>query len=235
MSRITVRFDQQVNAATKGVEHILTTDLMQVPSVGELVNLAGNPYVVIRCGWAVDKGERQHAYVDVLPASANIPTPIEIRQDKDRDMEGDDDNESDLDFLHRLANRPSWARDREQLLRIATLVQAVGRLERTPTGVVFEKSQSPELTPTEKHLASALLSIAADKFSNHGCNDFHLIRDGGVDDPKERRDICIAIEVANGDEENLERITALPVGHAEFEWAPGDWCLMNYLSERLAK
>jgi hypothetical protein len=231
MSRMTVRFNQQTDAKSRCGEHILTAELAQVPEVGELTNLAGNPYMVIRRGWAIDKGARQHAYVDVLPASANIGTPIELRQDKDR--EDSDEEESDLEFLHRLANRPSWARDKVRLERIALMVQSIGRLERTPVGVVFEKAQSPELTPTERRLASTLLSIAADKFSNHGCNDFHFIKDGGVDDPKERRDITIAMELRNGDEENLERIKDLPVGHKEFEWAPGDWCLMNYLSDRL--
>jgi hypothetical protein len=211
MSNITVRFDQQVNAATRDVEHILTTRVGQVPSVGELINLAGNPYIVIRRGWAADKDEAQHAYVDVLPASATIGTPTELRQEKLRERdEADGDEESDLDFLHRLANRPSWSADKARLERIALMVQSIGRLERTPVGVVFEKAQSAELTPTERRLASTLLDMAADKFSNHGCNDFHFIKDGGVDDPVERRDITIAMEVRNGDEENLERISNQP-------------------------
>jgi hypothetical protein len=42
------------------------------------------------------------------------------------------------------------------------------------------------LTPAECRLAAALLNLAADEFSNHGCNDFRLRSDGGLDDEEAR-------------------------------------------------
>lgn len=33
---------------------------------------------------------------------------------------------------------------------------------------------------TEKKLAAKLLNMAADEFGNHSCNDFDLVRDGGL-------------------------------------------------------
>ena len=36
------------------------------------------------------------------------------------------------------------------------------------------------MTPVEKKLASILLNLASDEFDNHGCNDFHLMMDGGL-------------------------------------------------------
>lgn len=36
------------------------------------------------------------------------------------------------------------------------------------------------MTPAEKILAARMLRMAADNFSNHGCNDFDLVADGGM-------------------------------------------------------
>ena len=36
------------------------------------------------------------------------------------------------------------------------------------------------MTPVEKKLASKLLDMASEKFSNHGCNDFDLVTEGGL-------------------------------------------------------
>jgi len=138
LASIRTRFDQQVNAHTQGVEHIMYTDLIQVPEVGETVNLKGNPFIVIRRGWAMPEDDEdgdlytQYCYITVLPATAGMGTPIDRLQDKDRDMEGDDDKESDEAFLERLARRPSWARDRTRLLRIIDKVQHSERIESAP-------------------------------------------------------------------------------------------------------
>jgi len=37
-----------------------------------------------------------------------------------------------------------------------------------------------DLTPADLKLLIVLLDSAGDEFSNHGCNDFHLLRDGGL-------------------------------------------------------
>lgn len=42
------------------------------------------------------------------------------------------------------------------------------------------KKKEPPMTPTEKKLVARLLDVAADQFSNHGCNDFDLVKDGGL-------------------------------------------------------
>lgn len=36
------------------------------------------------------------------------------------------------------------------------------------------------LEPSALKLLIKLLDMAGDEFSNHGCNDFHLLRDGGL-------------------------------------------------------
>lgn len=36
------------------------------------------------------------------------------------------------------------------------------------------------MTAIEKKLTLALLKLAAEEFDNHGCNDFHLVKDGGL-------------------------------------------------------
>lgn len=38
-----------------------------------------------------------------------------------------------------------------------------------------------ELSPAEKKLMRKLMELASEEFSRHGCNDFHLVRDGGLD------------------------------------------------------
>ena len=76
LAPIRTRFDRQVRASDQAEEHIMYADLVQVPDVGELVNLKGNPYIVIRRGWAIstDIGEdgdlyTQYCFVTVLPAT----------------------------------------------------------------------------------------------------------------------------------------------------------------------
>lgn len=81
----------------------------------------------------------------------------------------------------------------------------------------------------EKQLIAELLEMASDKFSNHGCNDFVLT---DFVTPEIARELAIAMEEANGDEEHLKELQELPVGHAEFKYST-DWCLMSYFSNKI--
>ena len=96
-----VRFDQQVDASNKSLEHIMWTDLIQAPEVGELVSLRGYPYIVIERGWVMPDDDEdgdlytQYAHVTVLPATASMGTPVEIRQDEERDREDAEEEPDD--------------------------------------------------------------------------------------------------------------------------------------------
>lgn len=85
---------------------------------------------------------------------------------------------------------------------------------------------SNPLTENERKLTAALLDLAADTFSNHGCNDFDL---SNIFDPAEAREILVGEAVHDGDEEEIERYkdptTAVKWGN--------DWCLMRYMADRL--
>lgn len=35
------------------------------------------------------------------------------------------------------------------------------------------------MTPLEKRLAAKLLKMCSERFSNHGCNDYDLVKEGG--------------------------------------------------------
>lgn len=55
---------------------LVRCDLLQVPDVGQTVNIGGNPYVVVKVGWSLPDGDMddypQYAYVNVLKAG-NFP------------------------------------------------------------------------------------------------------------------------------------------------------------------
>jgi hypothetical protein len=75
------------------------------------------------------------------------------------------------------------------------------------------------LSPAEQKLAALLLDLAADKFSNHGCNDFHAQRDGKLTDV-----------------ETEEIRTKLKGSYPEDYGQNGyfmDWLLMRHLAKRL--
>lgn len=55
-------------------------------------------------------------------------------------------------------------------------------------------------TYAEKILAARMLRMASEKFSNHGCNDFDLVSDGGML-AKEARDFRKRFHDWNGDPE----------------------------------
>jgi hypothetical protein len=73
--------------------------------------------------------------------------------------------------------------------------------------------------------------MASDKFANHGCNDFRLIEEGGMGAWNDRRELILAMERWNGDEEELKRLEELGDSH-EFNYI-SDFYLMSYLAARL--
>lgn len=82
------------------------------------------------------------------------------------------------------------------------------------------------MTPAERKLCAKLLRKAADQFSNHGCNDFHLVKEGGLT-PEESYNVRVKMRAANGDADEVEE---LPDNHYT-----QDWLVMSYLSRLLAK
>lgn len=82
------------------------------------------------------------------------------------------------------------------------------------------------MTKQEKQLASALLEMAADTFSNHGCNDFEL------PNTQESVDLLNAMERWNvGEGEEPEQVHVL--NPADKTIYTQDWYLMKYLSSKL--
>jgi len=75
----------------------------------------------------------------------------------------------------------------------------------------------------ELNLAARLLRLAADEFSNHGCNDFDLFE---CMTPEEALDLQRAMHTWNGDPENS------PSTPQEARWVE-DWFLMRYFAAKL--
>lgn len=62
-----------------------------------------------------------------------------------------------------------------------------------------------DLTPADLKLLVVLLEKAGDEFGNHGCNDFHLLKDGGLA-PGEAEELKTRMQVEfPGDEESFDR------------------------------
>jgi hypothetical protein len=78
-------------------------------------------------------------------------------------------------------------------------------------------------SPKELNLAADLLRLAADEFSNHGCNDFDLFE---VMTPEEALELQQAMYAWNGDPENA------PTEAKDAQWTQ-DWFLMGYLAAKL--
>lgn len=76
------------------------------------------------------------------------------------------------------------------------------------------------LTKTEAKLAAALLKMASETYSNHGCNDFDVSMIGVTD--KESKKLWEKLKKRNGDNDD---IGSGPI-HI-------DWLLMSYLASRL--
>jgi hypothetical protein len=74
----------------------------------------------------------------------------------------------------------------------------------------------------EKKLAAKLLHMAAERFGNHGCNDFDLVRDGGL--TKEETGEVQAALFQDGVEEDMRDDTVTL-----------DWMLMHWLADKIGK
>lgn len=70
MRNIEVRFDKINSLAFKDKDHtgFARHKLPQVPDIGEIVSLKGDPYSVMERGWAVDEDSNLFAYLRMLPA-----------------------------------------------------------------------------------------------------------------------------------------------------------------------
>ena len=72
----------------------------------------------------------------------------------------------------------------------------------------------------EKKLISKLLNMAADEFSNHGCNDFDLVSDGGLT----KEEACKIQESLFADNYMKEKST---------KTYTMDWMLMRWLAAKI--
>jgi len=72
----------------------------------------------------------------------------------------------------------------------------------------------------EKKLISKLLNMAADEFSNHGCNDFDLVSDGGLA-KEEAYEIQESLFTDNYIEEKSTKTYTM------------DWMLMRWLAAKI--
>lgn len=79
------------------------------------------------------------------------------------------------------------------------------------------------MTNTEKKLIAALLDLASEKFSNHGCNDFDLAEI--VPDVEERRAIAREYYEHNNEPEEFNPDNK----YESFE----DWILMDHFAGKL--
>ena len=75
------------------------------------------------------------------------------------------------------------------------------------------------MTALERKLVAKMLTLASAEFSNHGCNDFHLLRDGGL----------TALEAA----EVREALVRDGAVESVFGDCTQDWLLMAWLAERV--
>lgn len=82
------------------------------------------------------------------------------------------------------------------------------------------------MTSAEQRLTATLLRMAADTYSNFGCNDFDLSE--VIPDPDERNALVRAVHEWNGDPEEYEADDRTP------DYRLQDWYLMDYMAHRLA-
>lgn len=86
------------------------------------------------------------------------------------------------------------------------------------------------MTPSELRLASTLLEMASEEFSNHGCNDFAWPDWFPVE---ERASLVFAMEIANSGD--ASQAGEMVQDYAQGKYAPPDWWLMSYLAKRLSQ
>ena len=80
------------------------------------------------------------------------------------------------------------------------------------------------MTPAERKLAIFLLKLAAEEFSNHGCNDLELVRDVGLT-PEESLEVRQAMHAWSGD-----RLADAP--HPDQHYTM-DWLAMQFVVGRI--
>jgi hypothetical protein len=80
--------------------------------------------------------------------------------------------------------------------------------------------------PHELKLIAKLLELAGDKFSNHGCNVFDLVKDAGLS-PEEAYKTNQAYSECNGDSDDW---TEEDMRCSDFL---GDYVLMHWLSAKI--
>jgi hypothetical protein len=82
------------------------------------------------------------------------------------------------------------------------------------------------LTPAEMRLIGRLLDMAADEFSNHGCNDMLWPADFPAE---ERAELVRRMERDNDPNVSPEEVEE-SVTMRSGRYSPGDHCLMRYFS-----
>lgn len=81
-----------------------------------------------------------------------------------------------------------------------------------------------DLTPADLKILTALLRKAGDEFSHHGCNDFHLIKEGGLT-PREAEEMKTEMQVGlSGDDAR--------VYDRDLQY---DWALFRHFQRRFEK
>lgn len=75
------------------------------------------------------------------------------------------------------------------------------------------------MTKAERKLISILLNLAADEFGKHGCNDFNLIKDGGLT-KEEAKEIFDKLNKEMYDEPRNESVYTF------------DWLLMRWFAKK---
>ena len=85
------------------------------------------------------------------------------------------------------------------------------------------------MTPAERKLTACLLKLASEEFSDHGCNDFSLRKDGKLTDA-EAKEIVATINKWDKQEN--------PVGFEPMKAKEDytcDWLLMDMMADKIAK
>jgi hypothetical protein len=83
------------------------------------------------------------------------------------------------------------------------------------------------MTAAERKLAARLLRLAADRFSNHGCNDFDMAE--VIPDQTERDEIVRAYHEWNGDPQDYTEAGEVA------DYRLMDWMAMDFMANRLTR
>lgn len=90
--------------------------------------------------------------------------------------------------------------------------------------------ETDPLSPGERRLCAAVLGMAADTFSNHGCNDFDL-REVIPSLPERNAVVRAEREWAGEDPDEYPD----PTDPDKKDWRLGDWVIMRYLAAKLTR